>query len=153
MGPLRFQFCSNSFLSPVMWILGLCVFKPIIPKTEVVLAKEGIILSQSIEIQLDLNYKFVLCAEVLKDETNKKFDLQSHIMIKFLGPNNKSVFTEHRFEKAGLTSYNSEERCLESDSFFLTKGKYDVEVNNLTANVTSTGRRYFLLLTKAGPSK
>lgn len=156
MGPLRFNLCSNSIFSPVMWILGLCVFKPILPKTEIDLSKEGLVLSKDIEIQVDLSYKLVLCAE-LKNGGNftkdNKPNLNANILIKVLDSSAKKVYLEHHFNKSGETSYSNSERCLSSDAFRLEKGKYLVEISNLSINKNSSEFKYSVILNKASPSK
>lgn len=156
MGPLRFNLCNNSIFSPVMWILGLCVFKPIIPKTEIDLTHDGIVLSKDIEIQVDLNYKLVLCVE-LKNGGNftkdNKPDLNANILIKVLDASAKNVYLEYHFNKSGETSYSNSERCLSSEAFRLEKGKYFVEISNLTVNKNSSEFMYSVILNKASPSK
>ncbi|WP_411969922.1 DUF5625 family protein [Paucibacter sp. DJ2R-2] len=174
MGPTAYALCQNGIIGPAMWIVGLCVFPPLIGSTALPLQTAGIATSSSFTVPVDKSYQFLLEFEFASTEArlqdkivgnNYAAGCQSNpmslagqaeygrpipIRVVIRRANDSSVVVDSKFVTLCLQSHSNNRKSRSIGWVTLARGEYTAELTNLAAQDGLTHTRTSFSLVPGG---
>ena len=144
MGPIREYLC-NSFLGLPMWIVGLCIVRPVL-NTQIDLSISGEIINEKVHFQQDRIFPVSIRAiGPTKDEVmNSKVHLQASIY----NLKDKSLILTKDLDALEESGWSSPtERTYHVGNIEIPKGKYRIVIHNLNPNDFWKGKEVHLFIT------
>ena len=157
MGPTTYTLCQKAVIGPAMWIVGLCVFPPLISDVSLPLSSAGAAATASFSVPVDKNYQFILEFEFgstearLQDKIvgsnyraecekepaallgNPEYGRPIPVRVVIRKAQDRSIVVDRNFISLCMLGHMSNKKSRGVGWVTLARGDYTVEIANLVA--------------------